>query len=219
MKNPCCRLILSALFAFCLLTGYSSSLQAADAPLQSYEFKDVGLTLKLPALWQPIAASKIASMNQLIGRSGLEKVFYIGGLIRDPASVQPGQYSTNILIQVRPTDEVLTNEKIIDELSKLDQQTVDKELGTVKQETGLQANLKKPYLDPKLKIVVLPLDGQVGTNGVSFVGRGYIIPTKGNVVSINLYCRPEVATQIFAEVEQVLPQLVIAQNVKLPDTP
>jgi hypothetical protein len=215
------RALALGLFILCPLIGFLRAADVADGSLLNHEYKDIGLTLRLPAQWQTMPESQIATMNKQLGRAGMSKTIYLGGLLREPNSIKPSQYATHIFIQSTTTAEALTNNKILEKLSALSQKPAHKRLNILRKKTLTKDGVEKPYLDSKLKIVVLPTSATSGDPKLSppFVGRTYMFPIKENLVGIIVYCRPEIADQTFAEVEKYLPKMVVAQNVRLPDTP
>jgi hypothetical protein len=83
-------------------------------------------------------------------------------------------------------------------------------------DNGVQVAVGNPYFDETLKMVVMPVGGSSLDTGER-AGRAYVVPTRQNVVTIGIYCRPEAARRVFAEVERSLATLQLTDAARIPE--
>ena len=85
----------------------------------------------------------------------------------------------------------------------------------VRKQNSRDAALGDPYLDEKLRMVVVA-SGGIGDEG-PFTTRTYTIPTRTNLVNIYAYCKAASTTNVIPELESSLLSIKIDDPLKLPE--
>jgi hypothetical protein len=169
---------------------------------KNFRIPDLGLSLNLPKEWTDLGNEQIDTMNRLTReKTPREKARYVAGLQRDLSFSRRAGYPTYLLIQKFP--------------SKVTAKSLRSAFPKLRKQASREAALGDPYLDEKLKMIVVAASG-IGENG-PFTTRTYTLPTKTELVTIYAYCRTAAATNVIPELESALLSIKLDEPLKLPD--
>ena len=193
---------LFATLLLCLVAICAKAQSSYVIESKNFRIPAIGLAFNLPNEWTDLGKERIDTMNRLTTeRTPRERARYVAGLQRDLSFTRRSGYPTYMLIQKYPSR--VSSKSLLTAFPKLRKQ------GTK------EAALGDPYLDEKLRMVVVASSG-TGEDG-PFVTRTYTIPTRTNLVNIYTYCRMASASNVIPEIEGALLSIKIDDSLKLPE--
>jgi hypothetical protein len=169
---------------------------------KNFRIPSVGLSFNLPNEWTDLGNERVDTMNRLTSQSApQEKARYVAGLQRDLSFTRRSGYPTYMLIQKFPSK--VTARSLLGAFPKL------------RTQNSLEAAMGDPYLDEKLKMIVVA-SGGTGEDGPYYT-RTYTLPTRTDLVNIYTYFKASAFTNVVPELETAWLWLKMEDSLKLPD--
>ncbi len=201
--------------------GQTNSTTESKAELfRTVRINDLGISFALPHAWAAIDRDGLAEMNKTI-QEGSPKttVTYVAGFEEHSSSEKSASLGVEIGKEFAPylfVSKVPGRTSAKELLAQFPSMRLSPQAKKYFDDRGVQVGFGEPYFDEQLKMVIVPVGGGTVQEGKR-VGRTYLIPTRRSLVSIGVYCRPESAKRVFAEVERSMVTLQITEAERIPE--